>query len=327
MYRPDKNRLREAHKLRWSNLLKWLSFLAAFGLLQGLLFLVFLRGPLWVAAPLVLLLSHLMHAHLLAFHEASHGTLCPDRRVNEAIGVLIGALAFTSLTLFRAVHRLHHVHLATERDEEMWPFVDPTTPRWLRRLMAALELTVGLLYTPCLLLRCFLRRGSPIADPAERRRIWAELTLTAMVWSAAAAVAFWSPTARLLLLSYLLPALIAADVQSLRKYIEHMGLTGAGVLGVTRSVVPPTAPGRLLAFSLFNEPYHGVHHKYPKLQGSQLPAFADALRPDAGEGPAPYPSYWHALGPMLRTLSDPHIGPQWAHVATERRVLQEVGKG
>jgi DNA modification methylase len=37
-------------------------------------------GPGWLVVPLVLVLAHLYHSHLLAFHEAAHGSLCPDPR-------------------------------------------------------------------------------------------------------------------------------------------------------------------------------------------------------------------------------------------------------
>lgn len=311
MIRPDKIRLREAHRLRWTNLGKWLLFLAAFAILQVVLLVALVYGPVWTAVPLVLILGHLMHAHLLAFHEAAHGILAPDRWVNEAVGVLIGVLGFTSLSLFRAVHRLHHVYLATERDEELWPFVVPSTPRWLRRLAAVLELSVGLVYTPCLLLRCFLRRGSPTRDPSERWRIGAELVLMVGFWAVVATLAVAAGVGHFLLVMYLLPAVLAANMQSLRKYIEHMGLTGPAVLGCTRSVTPPGVVGRLLAFSLFNEPYHGVHHRYPRLPGGELPGFLSAMVPEGDEDLAPYPSYWHAMWPMLRTLPDPRIGAQW----------------
>ena len=47
-----------------------------------------------------------------------------------------------------------------------------------------------------------------------------------------------------LLVLYAIPAIVAGDMHSLRKYIEHMGLTGSTVLGLTRTVVPSGRPGR-----------------------------------------------------------------------------------
>src|SRR5262249_29486132 len=199
--------------------------------------------------------------------------------------------------------------LATERDEELWPFVVPVASRWARRLAAILELTLGLVYTPLLFLRAFLRPGTVIRDRAVRRRIWAETALIAGAWVALLMAVTWWGWWKFWFFMYLLPALLAANMQSLRKYVEHMGLTGATVLSVTRSVLPPKWGGRAVALSLFNEPYHGIHHKYPRLPQRVLPQAAPILTPAAAGEIAPYPNYRRAFWDMLATLGDPHIGP------------------
>ena len=77
----------------------------------------------WLAVPLVLVSSHLMHGILIALHEASHGLLRKNRTLNEIDGILIAAFGGMSFSLYRVIHQSHHAHLATERDEELWPFV------------------------------------------------------------------------------------------------------------------------------------------------------------------------------------------------------------
>jgi fatty acid desaturase len=62
---------------------------------------------------------------LIGLHEASHGLLRKSRLLNEIDGIIIGVFGFMSFSLFRAVHQSHHAHFATERDEELWPFVQP----------------------------------------------------------------------------------------------------------------------------------------------------------------------------------------------------------
>src|SRR6266516_5479532 len=69
-------------------------------------------GWLWLALPLVLVAAHLMHGLLIGFHEASHGMLRKNRRLNEADGIIIGTFSFMSFSLYRAVHQTHHAHLA-----------------------------------------------------------------------------------------------------------------------------------------------------------------------------------------------------------------------
>ena len=41
------------------------------------------RGWIWLAVPLVLVVSHLMHGLLIGLHEAAHGLLRKNRRFNE----------------------------------------------------------------------------------------------------------------------------------------------------------------------------------------------------------------------------------------------------
>jgi fatty acid desaturase len=307
----EKERLIEMHEPRWSSVGIWLLFLAAFVVAQGLLLWALLAGNWWLAAPLILVLAHLMHGHLIAFHEAAHGSICPNPRLNDALGTFIGMLSFMGFSLYRAVHHSHHSYLATERDEELWPFVKPGMPRWIRCLAAAAELIFGLVYTPLLFFRAFIRKGTPIKNHYRRRRIWAELGLMALTWGIVVAVVAYFDAWKFLLLMYVVPATLAGFMQSLRKYIEHMGLLGSTVLSSTRSVVSPGVIGRLVSFTLFEEPYHGVHHKFARLPYVVLPEFTDDLTPSLPEENAPYPSYRQALWEMMGTLRDPKVGAQW----------------
>jgi fatty acid desaturase len=262
-----------------------------------------------------------MHSQLLAFHEAAHGVLCPNWWVNELVGILIGKFHFNGLSLFRAVHHSHHAHLGTEKDEQLWPFVDPRTPRWQRYLAAACELSLGMLFDVVEFWRAFLRRGSPVQNPAVRRRIWAELALTVAFWSLVLAAVAWWGAWKWLLVLYAIPALVAGDMHSLRKYIEHMGLTGSTVLGLTRTVVPSGPLGRVLAFTLFNIPYHSVHHYYARMPQASLPRFTSVLAPQAPEEQTIYPGYWvrvpghapHARRPESRPAVEPATGTAAGH--------------
>src|SRR3954464_14144404 len=166
-------------------------------------------GWLWLTVPLVLVSAHLMHGLLIGFHEASHGLLRKSRRLNEFDGVLIGVFSLLPFSLYRVVHQMHHMHLATEKDTELWPFVLTRAPRWTRRLAAFLELTLALFYAPLIFLRVFVHRTSLVRSRKVRRRIWLELGLSTVVWaSVIAAVAFWGVWKYFLWL-YLAPALVA----------------------------------------------------------------------------------------------------------------------
>ena len=268
-------------------------------------------ASLWFAVPLVLIAGHLMHGSSVAFHEASHGLLRRSRLVNEVDGLILGTLSFMSFSLYRAAHQMHHMHLSTERDEELWPFIHPDKPRWLRILAAFLELTMGLFFLPLLFLRIFLRAGSPIRSRKVRRRIWKEYALMALVWTAIGfAVSHWH-VGKYFLWMYALPAFLAGNLQSWRKYIEHVGLTGSTVNSSTRSIVARGLGGKLVAFTLLHEPYHGVHHLHMALPHAELPARASVLAPQTQAEMHPFANYRQALGHLLRSLADPRVGAQW----------------
>ena len=202
---------------------------------------------------------------------------------------------FLPFNLYRVVHQMHHMHLATERDTELWPFVLTKAPRWLRRLAAFLELTVGLFYSPFIFLRVFVGRHSLVRSRKVRRRVWAELALAVAMWATIiAAVTFWGVWKYFLWL-YLAPALIAANLQNWRKYIEHVGLTGNTVNSSTRSIVPKSWLGHVFAYTLLHEPYHGVHHQNAGLPHAVLPQFKSVLTPKKPGERVPFMSYRQAL--------------------------------
>ncbi len=271
-------------------------------------------GLIWLSVPLVLVVSHLMHGVLIGLHEAAHGLLRKNRGFNEFDGVVIGALSFMSLSLYRVVHQTHHAHLTTERDYEFWPLSQTSMPRWKRRLAAFFELNFGLFYSPFVFLRAFLCSPSPVRSKRVRRRIRAELALSFVTWIlivwAISTFGLW----KYFIWMYLAPALLAANLQSWRKYIEHVGMTGDTVNSSTRSIVAKSWLGRLVAFTLLHEPFHGVHHQRAGLPHSVLPQHVEKLQPkNLGERP-PYRGYRYALIELLRCLVDPRVGPQWRTV-------------
>jgi fatty acid desaturase len=278
----------------------------------------------WMAAPLVLVSSHLMHGMLIGFHEATHGLLRKSRPLNEFDGMIIGVFSLMSFSLYRAAHQLHHAYLASERDEELWPFVHPRMPRWGRVLAAIAELTMGIFFTPLLFLRTFLRKGSPIRNKKLRRRIWMEFALAAAVWTVALAAIAYFHVWKYFFWLHLGPAWLAANMQSVRKYVEHVGLTGATVNGSTRSVVAEGWTAAFLNFTLLHEPYHGVHHWRSGLPHPELPRHATALEPTVPEERPPFRSFGAAVYDLIIHLPDPRVGAQWRGVTAPTR--QELAR-
>ncbi len=273
--------------------------------------IAYFYGLYWLCVPLVLLASHFMHGLLIGFHEASHGHLRKSRLLNEVDGIIIGTFSFMSFSLYRAAHQKHHSHLATERDVELWPFVTVGTSRWARRLAAFIELNCGILYTPFLFLRVFLQKDSFIKNKRVRRRIWKEFGLIAIVWILIFTLVSLFHVWGFYFWVFLLPGVIAGNLQSWRKYIEHVGLTGDTARSATRSIVADSWSGRLFSLTLLHEPLHGIHHVKMALPFEKLPQHTPLLDPDDEGDIAPFPNYRSALVHLLRNLSDPKSGSHW----------------
>lgn len=266
---------------------------------------------IWLAIPLAILVSHFMHGALIGFHEASHGLLRKNRLINEIDGVLIGVVSFTSFTLYRAAHQTHHMYLATERDEEMWPFVNTDSPRWARCLAAFVELTLGIFFTPFLFWRMFFRKNSIIRSKKVRRKIWAEGFLMVVSWTVVLAAVAWFDIWTYFLWIWAGPAILAGNLQSWRKYIEHVGLHGDTAKSATRSIIGNSWSDRLLSLTLLHEPFHAVHHMRSGLPHHELPLHAGSLTPEVEGELTPFPNYRSAIGHLLGQLSDPRVGSHW----------------
>jgi fatty acid desaturase len=304
----EKHRLRELHRPGWAGAWLTLAYLTTFLAAAGLTAYLVSERQYLLAVPAVLANAYAMHFFLIAFHEAAHGGLCPWRPMNEYLGRAIGLFGFMSLTLYRAVHHWHHAYLGTARDEEFWPFTNPAAPQWKRRLAAAGELGFGLAYTPFLFARAFLRPGSRVGG--QRGLMWAELLFPVAVWGAVFAEAVWFDAVEYFLACYLIPAFLAGNLQSLRKYVEHIGLTGNSWATLTRAVRDDGPFGRVLSASLLHEPFHDLHHRYPKVPQEELPKAAAVDPPLPGTTPV-FPGYRAAFADMLRTIGDPKFGPAW----------------
>jgi fatty acid desaturase len=278
----------------------------------------------WVAVPLVFVTSHLMHGMLIGFHEATHGLLRRSRLLNEIDGLIIGTFSLMSFSLYRAAHQLHHAYLASERDEELWPFIHPTMPRWWRVAAAILELTMGIFFTPFLFVRTFLRDGSPIRNKKLRRRVWSEYIATVVVWIVVLSLVGYFHLWTYFLWLHVAPAWLAANMQSVRKYVEHVGLTGGTVNSSTRSIVTEGWMAAFLNFTLLHEPYHGVHHWRSGLPHPQLPRHRAALEPTVPEERPPFRSFGAAVYDTLINLADPKVGAQWLGVTRLTRKEREA---
>ncbi len=295
----------------WVNRMAFPIVSALFFATQAAIILGVYYSNYWIVVPLSLLASHFMHGQLIAFHEASHGSLRKNRTLNNLDGLIIGLISFTSFTLYRAAHQTHHVHICSERDEEFWPFVRKDVSRTGRILFAIAELTFGLYMTPFVFFRVFIRKNSAIRAPRVRRKIWNEYILMGVFWGTVVGTVAWFGLWKYFLWVYLIPGWIGGNLQAWRKYIEHVGMTGTTANGLTRSIVDDTWTGKLVSLTLLHEPFHGVHHQVAGIPHAEMPLHREVLHPKAEGDVPPFPSYTAAFFHLFKCLRDPKVGPHW----------------
>lgn len=288
--------------------------------LVTVLFLAMVASAVWtwrigwwpVTVLLWLVMGYVGHSKVITLHESSHGTLHPNSIINEIQGLYVGLLSIVlPLSAYRYVHGQHHAYVCSAHDLELWPFTNPRVPRWVRRLAAAAELLLGLIWTPILFLHgVIVGKNLP---QRQRIRIWTEYAVNVVFWSSALMIIHFQGWWTEFLVGWLVPFAIVANLQSLRKFTEHMGVLDSTPLGGSRTVIDNRLLGRALSSSLLHIDYHGTHHRYGKIPYYNLPAATPVVygRAVAASPPPVFSSYWAAMCDMFSTLGDPRVGSQW----------------
>ncbi|MCA8985072.1 MAG: fatty acid desaturase [Planctomycetaceae bacterium] len=311
----DKLRIKELHA-QWGSpfVRQQLNNLCSLG---GVVILI----TTWYAGlwPLTVLLwfvvAHFFHTKPLSLHDACHGTLSSNRRMNGIYGVLCGTVSLVPLSVYRHAHAYHHGFMSSDRDPELWPFNVPGTSRGFRMLCAFLEIVFGFIYTPFLFFRSLFVCGS--VKKNVRRRILLEYGLIVLFWGSIAVILtkyqWWEPFA----IGYFAPLVIAGAYQTLNKYTEHMGLMGETVLSGTRSVIPETLLHKAFSNMLQHVDHHGAHHRYAQIPFYHLPKASPIVYSQRSAENPVFTTYYAAFFDMLPTLADPKVGGQWKKQARQ----------
>lgn len=254
----------------------------------------------------------LLFLFVIAFHDCSHDRLHPVHWMNEAFGHITGTLMFIPLSVYRHAHARHHAYLGTQDDPELWPFNVPGSSRVWRVTAAFLEIVFGLFYSPMLFLRSVLQGD---VTPRERAAIVRGYMACFVTWTAILVVVYEYRLWGMLLVTAIIPMAISGVLQTVNKYIQHVGLHGRTVLGLTRTVIDEHKPSELVSSAMFYNDYHGTHHRYAKIPYYNLPAATPYTLAGASEFCPVYKNLWYAFLAMVPCLADPKVGPQWLEAA------------
>jgi len=251
-------------------------------------------------------------------HEAAHGLLHRDRRLNDRLGNWLAAYAIgTTVEAYRANHLQHHANLGTPQDPDFATLCVPP----IRRGLAAsiVGCLTGLRHAQ--LMRKYVGRGH--AAPEASRNAAASL-LGRAAWQGALfgiCVGAGQPLAYVVV--WVLPLFtVSVLINELRSVVEHTPLVDASVPddelpSITRTVRAGWI-GRTWIGPL-NFHYHLEHHLHPRVPFSRLRELHEVLV-ERGQYAARPELLYDGYGQVLRA-----VWQRYRRARTRPRITIEDG--
>lgn len=207
--------------------------------------------------------AYCMFCWTSCFHETVHQTLTPNRRTSILLGRLLGTAIFVPYSVYRESHIRHHAYLNKPNDWELWPYSDPKSGLWFRRIFVWFDLVLGVFSAMLTYGRIFWHRDSPIKDKALRRTIYGEYAFAIVFWGALFTAFTLTDSWMGYVRAWLLPSAVAGIFQSIRKLTEHLGMASYDPMVGTRTVVGQNWFTRMCTYLNFDIFVHGPHHRHP----------------------------------------------------------------
>ncbi|QDT33857.1 fatty acid desaturase family protein [Thalassoglobus polymorphus] len=244
------------------------------------------------------------------FHEAAHHTLCGSKQFSIVVGRFLGTMIFVPFHVYRESHIRHHAYLNKSSDWELWPYSDPKTSLWFRRIFCWLEIPFGVITSPCVYGRLYFHKDSPLTNPEIRKKIRNEYIAIVVFWTAAFAVVAYTNTWVIFLTAWVVPHILAGIFQTFRKFTEHLGMESYDPLLGTRTVIGNGPITRLATYLNFDIFVHGPHHRHPRYRHDALCNRMAEYQTENPELKYPvFPTYWHAIADLLPSLIfNPGVG-------------------
>lgn len=246
-------------------------------------------------------------------HEMVHDNLHLGRR-GVWVARLMGALLLIPHSVYREVHMRHHAYLNTPLDWEMWPYSDPHTSITFRRIFVVFDVLLAVFVTPIVWGRICFSKYSPVSAEVKKT-MKREYAACGIVWFSVVAGCIWLHetgrfTFRAEHLIFAAPPLLATMLNGCRKLMDHVGTESIDPVHGTRTIVGQSYVTRILSFFNFDLAIHGPHHRFPKLDHSQLEQKMNSLQEENPEAAYPvYSSFSAAIfDTVKRVMVTPGVG-------------------
>jgi fatty acid desaturase len=237
----------------------------------------------WLYLATIVVIATRQHSLMIMLHEGTHYRLCRNRKINDWVSELVLAWpVLISGRSYRANHFAHHRYLNTDRDpdwvrrrgDQNWVF--PKRPREMAGLLLG-DLTGLGAVALVKLLRTVASRDTEVPMGFLMARY--------LYYAGVMTIAFWTGTARLLLLYWFVPLFTClVCIFRIRSIAEHSALGAERTpYAGTRTTLPSLLERIFLAPNNVN--YHLEHHMYPSVPFFRLPKLHALLRakPEFGQ--------------------------------------------
>jgi fatty acid desaturase len=243
------------------------SVLAAIaGLIAGALWL----QTWWAVAIAIVFIAGRQHAMLVLMHEAAHGLLHPNARINNVVSnLLLSFPLFISTELYRQHHLQHHRHVNTENDPDLKDTEIPPNG-----VLFILGLIGDLLGLRSLRLMASVNDFGVIGLFRAENGASRDIVFNRLLFLGFAAVVVFVLTLTeswlAFLLFWIVPMwFVLPPILHLRAVAEHAGRTDAGYEAHARTVTP--MPMERALFCPMNINLHLEHHIFPDIPCYRLP--------------------------------------------------------
>lgn len=259
------------------------------------------RGWWWIALGTLSVL--ILNSIYFAIHEAEHGLLFSEPRMNYLAGILLAVFLPAPYTFIRNVHLAHHVH--NRSDDEVFDVYFEEDPAWWKKVQFFgiltggfwLTLVIGNVALALIPIR-WLSKPMQVDRPSaavmryvNRRNQWgirAEAWLVLLVHSG---ICWWLGRNAL---GYGLMYLVFGMSWSTLQYVHHYG-TCRDVLRGAKNL----RYGWPLDALWLNHGWHLTHHLHPTVSWVHLREVAGENEPCAESLASAYVRMWR--GPVLST--------------------------